>query len=268
MAPKKYEPRVKCVVCHGSCTIEDFRVFTDTCHNRICPICKTPTEGTTAKRVYLHFTEPAKPKISVVEGLDKIDLNTPAVSISRAAKEIRKAEIVQDTLAAAKRLEDRLYPLAEKLQEERQKNTDLLKQNAALKERLAKAEASLSATINLQDELKVAKDDYDNMAGVVRKVTRRAEREKERHDRAVLKLQRELETKDEELQSVKALLEDKDKEIHLSKVKLKALAKQAKAARLKPKAPENIDESLQIEGMPEEIENPRKKRRMKITGDQ
>ncbi|KIM49609.1 hypothetical protein M413DRAFT_112695 [Hebeloma cylindrosporum] len=142
---------------------------------------------------------------AVIVGLHKIDMNTPADSIEKAAGKIRRAEqrsrgdsaTSTALLLATKDLEERIAPLFQRWEEVKKENDELRDRlNTLHGERLAAKEKAKKARIAISDE----REESQRLAQKVDTY------------RTLLK------GRDGELDKLKTELEERDKKVYISPI--------------------------------------------------
>ncbi|KAF5386641.1 hypothetical protein D9615_002038 [Tricholomella constricta] len=258
-------PQILCYICQDAFTIDFFRFLTDCGHGfcekclertsqqRNCPVCRHPKADQEPHRIFLTFAESTagKKPLTVAEGLDMISAETPAISLRRAGRKIREEAKVaadgrasRDLLDAARRLEDRLYPLLSDLESERAKNASLLEETESLKAKLAETVSTQAQVLHLENKLNEMEENYKVAVALAEEAKNHVVHERDERLR---------------LNQTK----------HVLKVKLSALAKQAKQARFTHDADDSLQVEQPVEGMGEtDTGQPLKKRRIvkKIIG--
>ncbi|KAJ3506953.1 hypothetical protein NLJ89_g6572 [Agrocybe chaxingu] len=234
----------KCGVCHEDSIPLDQVLFFQCGHwlcrsctehadfrrKSVCHECKQPIG--TPHRIYLHLDDLIDQQASeVVSGLRKIDLDTPAVSVERAAGRIRRMhkqsngdpETSKALLDATKELEERIAPLYSKWAEVKRENDGLV--------------------IRLQ-VLEASNQHYQETTRKAKHIARYEREESERLGKRAEGYRLMLREKDIEIMKLQKELEEREKKTGLLKTKLKALTKAERHKR--PPIHDSPNTSLQI----------------------
>ncbi|KXN91922.1 hypothetical protein AN958_11307 [Leucoagaricus sp. SymC.cos] len=229
--------QILCTICRQSDTCDKFlaqlcgHVFCDTCtfhfsnRERKCPLCRREWGSIAPFRIYLTFPDPEK-SLSILHHLGDIDENSPAILVEKASGVVKRfaedpdVPVAHDSamllLDAARRLEERVTPLATKL--------DVLQhENEALCHRVQVLEAQLKSKDVLAADLErlnqtvmerevtitVIRDDLSH-----EKQKRQSERNANRRlTRSLRKKQEEITVKEKEIDGLKSELVERDKEV-------------------------------------------------------
>ncbi|PPQ78364.1 hypothetical protein CVT25_011647 [Psilocybe cyanescens] len=212
-----------------------------TCYDRIskpeCPLCRFIITSP-PHRIYLDpsdVIDTKQKRPQVLNGLDKINKDTPADSVEKASRRMKKLcekegedpVVAAQILRAIQNLERRIAPMFKQL-------ADVKELNTQLQEQLRAAESSKS---NYKEKVSKAKLE-------VEKEKEETERQRKRADK-YLTLVKE---KDVNIQKLQEAMTAQEREIRLLKTKLKALGKGQKR---RPRQSSDADASLLIEGVPE-----------------
>ncbi|KAJ7221588.1 hypothetical protein GGX14DRAFT_670359 [Mycena pura] len=262
--------KVQCTVCYDSFALDTFR-FLPTCGHGLCiacsakthkkpdcVTCRRPKGGQEPIRIYITLAESSGGAAhSVVDKLKKIGPESVALSVQKAGKKIRhamkdlEADVAHDLLAAAKDLDERIYPLFQELELARDQ---IATQNAHIQELQQVVESGEDEIKQLRRSLKNAK--VHESAAVF--LAEKAEKAKDAFQAENVKLNRtvqrqlsDLAAKENEDALLRAKLTRRDDKltrrenrISVLEKKLKLLSRSAKH----PKPEENDpDESLQID---------------------
>lgn len=257
-------PRLRCTICEESLLIENFRFFS--CGHGLCENClrRTRSDPTCAfcrqpkgipHQIFLNFSEPTADEkaTTLADGLDRMDANSPAVSLERASRKLKDvvrhvdADTANNLLEAARNLEERILPLSTMLELQRADNAAYQKQIASLEGKLKQTESLDGKVSRLRVRLGEAEKNYETAASLAEKVAKRAAAKQDEIGRLKESLERyrhALKNKDEEVQRTKAALELKETQVRLLNTKLKALAKSGSRPRIRTEDP---DASLLVE---------------------
>ncbi|RDB19191.1 hypothetical protein Hypma_013645 [Hypsizygus marmoreus] len=264
---------VQCNICQDIFLFDQFRYFhcghgfcmtclEQTRKQRVCAICRHPKGSQEPFPIYINFIEPTVPEqpLSIVKGLDKIDIDSPAISLRRAARKIKEEAklfdegTARDLIDAAQRLEDRLLPLLSELEREKAEKAALLKKIDNLKVKSKEVDAKEAEIASLRSRLHDANEGCEKAISLAEEARDRAVNEMKENSRlrdVLQRLHRSIKQKDEEIQEAQASLDDYQKQKRLLKIKLHAITKQKKQH---PKATgQDPDESLQIERPMEDV---------------
>ncbi|CAA7260897.1 unnamed protein product [Cyclocybe aegerita] len=237
----------KCGICHEDSIPLDQVLFFQ-CGHWLCRVCTEHVDFRKKSvcqeckqsigiphRIYLHLDDLIEQQASeVVAGLRKINMDTPAASVERAAGKIRRMHKQSDgdpetskaLLDATKELEERIAPLYSKWAAVKRENDDLVTRLQALE---------------------AANQHYQETSKKARQIARHEREESERLGKRAEGYRLMLREKDTEIMDLQKELEEREKKMGLLNTKLKALTKTGRHQR--PPIHNSPDTSLRIEGL-------------------
>ncbi|KAJ7611718.1 hypothetical protein FB45DRAFT_315057 [Roridomyces roridus] len=271
--------KVRCDVCFEAYSLEMFRFLPSCGHGlcivcsektqqkRNCAICRHPKGPQEPIQIYLTLADPVDKAHSVVDSLARIGPDSLPISVQKAGRKIRKVvrdvepedDVMKELLAAAKNLDERVFPLFMDLDLANDKIANLTCEIDTLRAQLKAAEAKDDDIKQLQSSLADSRAETRAHLATAEKnkgVALKERAENAKLGRAVTRHLSELSEKQEENAVLRAKLTRRDTRISLLEKKLKVVSRTKQP--LKGDKSNDPDESLQVENSAEGIRISRK----------
>ncbi|KAJ6606171.1 hypothetical protein DFH09DRAFT_1269233 [Mycena vulgaris] len=264
--------KVRCDVCFESYGLDMFR-FLPACGHGLCiacsqkthskpkcAICRHPKGFQEPIQIFLTFaaSNPADKAHAVVENLARIGAESMPISVQKAGRKIRHAmrdldpgdEVARDLLAAAKNLDERIYPLFLELDLANDRIAALIAQIEELRQQLKVAESREDEMKRLRRTLAEANSDYRTALSVADKTKDAALKERAENSKLSRTVQRqlsEMSAKDEQNTVLRAKLTRRDNRISLLEKKLKLLSRTVKHPKPEANDPGRVPADRQLD---------------------